>query len=66
MICHATYEAVMEAEELGDTGCPVCGFSAETHVREDGSEVCSYYGEWRGAGEWEDGLRCIYCQEAGG
>lgn len=63
--CRATYEAVVEAEELGDTGCPLCGFAAEKHVREDGSEVCAYCDEWRGPQEFEDGLRCVYCQGAG-
>ena len=30
-VCPATHESVMEIEESGDTGCPICGLSAGAH-----------------------------------
>jgi hypothetical protein len=33
--CPASFEAVMEVVEAGDTGCPICGGPPEEHAHED-------------------------------
>jgi len=33
-VCPAAYEAVIEREEAGEVGCPICGRPAEAHSPE--------------------------------